>query len=454
MSERTRLLQDEGMEERSKNGRMKAMPSTQWQWLRNAAAFLRRTIGRRSPAESARPLDAESESRAGLESTQPPVIDHSLRPTDMADMDPSLAASRIAQAAESAPGLMPGAHDDHLLWSHMPEGLQFLFTDFRRLGALLGEGWVPALPRREPADAGLFLARTYTDSAGSRDYRLYVPRSYNGQPMPLIVMLHGCNQTAEDLAAGTRMNAYAEMLGCLVVYPVQSSVANASRCWNWFNPGDQRRGRGEPALIVGITRTVMGDFAVDRRRVYAAGLSAGAAAAAILGMAYADLFAAIGVHSGLACGAATDLASAFAAMRQGEPPSPFRAASTPAAPRRIVPTIVFHGDQDTTVHPRNGDHVIDQLRSELTRNPPFSISTQRGRVPSGHAYSRMLHEDERGVVLLEQWTVHGAGHAWSGGSPEGSFTDPKGPDATREMLRFFLAHAHPGPHDGEASEEF
>jgi poly(hydroxyalkanoate) depolymerase family esterase len=246
-------------------------------------------------------------------------------------------------------------------------------------------------------------------------------------------MLHGCTQSPDDFAAGTRMNALAEERTCLVAYPAQAASANVSKCWNWFKPGDQQRGQGEPSLIAGITRQVMRDYAVDGERVYVAGLSAGAAAAAIMGMTYPDLYAAIGVHSGLACGAASDLPSAFAAMSQGEAV----ALRGLGRDRRTVPAIVFHGDRDSTVHPRNGDQVIAQSASAATG---LYTRVDHGQVPGGHAYSRTVHSDAHGQTILEQWVVHGAGHAWSGGSPAGSYTDPRGPDAGQEMLRFFLEH--------------
>jgi poly(hydroxyalkanoate) depolymerase family esterase len=258
-------------------------------------------------------------------------------------------------------------------------------------------------------------------------------------------MLHGCNQSPDDFAAGTRMNERAQEHPCLVVYPAQSSSANLLKCWNWFSPSDQRRGHGEPALIAGITRRIMRDYPIDPQRVYIAGLSAGAAAAAVMGMAYPDLYAAIGVHSGLACGAANDLVSAIVAMRRG------RAAPAPAGPdvlfpgrnARVIPTIVFHGDQDVIVSPCNGDQVIAQSRG--IARAALRTSVENGQVPGGHRYSRTLHADAAGGrVILEQWLVRGAGHAWSGGSPAGSFIDERGPDASREMLRFFLEHQHPG----------
>lgn len=306
------------------------------------------------------------------------------------------------------------------------------------------------LPAHAPeieAEGAPFLAASYRNHAGSRAYKLYVPNAYREQPLPLIVMLHGCTQSPDDFAAGTRMNALAEEHPCLVAYPAQSAAANVSRCWNWFNPHDQQRDRGEPSLIAGITRQIMREYAVDPRRVYVAGLSAGAAAAAIMGAAYPDLYAAIGVHSGLACGAATDVSSAFAAMRQGNsgaarrPQADHRpeAHQRPGADQRIVPTIVFHGDRDGTVNPVNGDQIIaqSQVGTELRS------SVQHGTVPGGRDYSRTLYCDAGGRALLEQWVVRGAGHAWSGGSEAGSFTDPLGPDASREMLRFFLEHTLP-----------
>jgi poly(hydroxyalkanoate) depolymerase family esterase len=246
-------------------------------------------------------------------------------------------------------------------------------------------------------------------------------------------MLHGCTQSPDDFAAGTRMNFLAEERNCFVVYPEQPSGANQAKCWNWFRTGDQQRDGGEPSLIAGITRQVMRDYPIDPKRVYVAGLSAGGAAAAIMAATHADLYAAVGIHSGLACGAASDLPSAFVAMRQG-------GGSKIADGGPPVPTIVFHGDRDTTVHPNNGDRIVEQsakaagLKAKLTG----------GRVPDGHAYTRTNLADADGRAVSEHWNVHGAGHAWSGGSPAGSYTDPRGPDATREMLRFFLEHSLPG----------
>jgi poly(hydroxyalkanoate) depolymerase family esterase len=239
-------------------------------------------------------------------------------------------------------------------------------------------------------------------------------------------MLHGCKQSPDDFATGTRMNELAEEQGFLVCYPGQPSSANPSKCWNWFSADDQLRDRGEPSLIAGITRQIMRELAVDPTRVYIAGLSAGGAAAAIMGSAYPDLYAAICVHSGLACGAAKDLASAFAAMRQGGSP-------LPGGARRPLPTIVFHGDRDKIVNPLNADQVIAQSKAGME----LHLTISHGQSAGGISYTRTVQADGSGRPILEQWVLHGAGHAWSGGSPAGSYTDPRGPDASREMLRFF-----------------
>ncbi|MDR3516913.1 MAG: PHB depolymerase family esterase [Azospirillaceae bacterium] len=285
-----------------------------------------------------------------------------------------------------------------------------------------------ARPAPEPLAAGAsFETASFANAAGTRDYKLYRPGRSGDQKRPLIVMLHGCTQSPDDFAAGTRMNALAEAQGCFVAYPAQSATVNLQKCWNWFNPDDQRRDQGEPSLIAGITRQIIHDHPIDPSRVYIAGLSAGGAAAAIMGATYPELYAAVGVHSGLPAGAASDLPSALTAMRQG--------AAAGGGNSRRVPTIVFHGDQDATVHPRNGDAIVSQTTASLTG---LHSTVRHGVVPDGHAFSRTVHADAAGRIWCEQWTIHGAGHAWAGGSRSGSYTDPRGPDATREMLRFFF----------------
>jgi poly(hydroxyalkanoate) depolymerase family esterase len=298
----------------------------------------------------------------------------------------------------------------------------------------------PAAPARE---RGEFIARSYTNAAGARDYKLYIPAAYDGQALPLVIMLHGCKQNPDDFAAGTRMNELAEEHGFLVAYPEQASKANGANCWNWFETRHQKRDSGEPAIIAGITREVVAAYGLDARRVYIAGLSAGGAMATVMGTTYPELYAAVGVHSGLPYQAARDVASAFAAMR-GDRAKPVKRKSRRDA--RSVPIIVFHGDNDTTVHPSNGDELIAhaaaasaEAKARDNASAEHVTSVEHGDA-AGRAYTRTTYRDTAGNRVLEQWLVHGASHAWSGGSTDGSFTDPRGPDASREMLRFFLEH--------------
>ncbi len=274
-----------------------------------------------------------------------------------------------------------------------------------------------------------FLSLTYAGPQGSRSYRLYIPAKASTSPMPLIVMLHGCTQTPEDFAAGTGMNALAEEFGCMIAYPAQPSGANAQKCWNWYRPEDQRRDQGEPALIAGLTRAIWREHDADPERTYCAGLSAGGAAAVVMAAAYPDIFCAAGVHSGLPLGGAQDIPSAFAAMRAGSPGRPHQ---------RVVPTIVFHGLADSTVHPDNGKAVLSQA---LHAMPGLRATTRQGVSEGGLRYHTTSHLHADGHSMAEHWQIEGAGHAWAGGRPLGSYTDPRGPDASRQMMRFFLQHA-------------
>lgn len=245
-----------------------------------------------------------------------------------------------------------------------------------------------------------FVEHTFRNRAGLRHYKVYGPANRPWSGLPLVVMLHGCWQSVDGFAAATRMNELAGELGFVVAYPAQSSRANPQKCWNWFEALHQRRNEGEPSLIAGITRKLLRQ-GLDARRVYVAGLSAGGAMAAVMGAEYPDLYAAVGIHSGLPHGA------------------------------QNLPIIAFHGDQDSTVHPSNSDFV---------RAAGSRVAAEHGQ-RNGRAFTRTLHFDAGGRRMVEQWMVHGAGHAWFGGRPGASFADPQGPDASREMLRFFLSHA-------------
>ncbi len=287
----------------------------------------------------------------------------------------------------------------------------------------LGKGALkPSRIEPEVIDGAQFLSLSFSCNAGVRTYKLYVPKYTPVERRPLLVMLHGCKQNPSDFAIGTGMNALAEVHGMLVAYPAQTKTYNPSGCWNWFNPGHQHRGIGEPAIIAGLTSEIINNWNIDVKRVFVAGLSAGGAMAVVMGETYPELYSGVGVHSGLPYKSASDVVSAFAAMR-GELQITAKLGS--------MRTIVFHGDADTTVVPLNASAIINGKSFS-------SEQTHRGVSNSGRRYTRQVFEDKKGTLVAESWLIQGVGHAWAGGNPRGSFTDEAGPNASKEMLRFFL----------------
>ena len=306
-----------------------------------------------------------------------------------------------------------------------------------------GLDWAPlAKFRKTPPvtvpKGAAYLTRTFTCEAGSRDYKLYTPSHLHGRKLPLITMLHGCTQNPDDFAVGTRMNQLAEEYGFVVAYPRQSTKANPLACWNWFNPKDQTRDLGEPSIIAEITRTIMAELNIDAERVFVAGVSAGGAMADVMSATYPELYAAIGIHSGVAYGSATDGVSALAAMRGAlKPAAPSQRKRRLKRAKGHVRTIIFQGASDRTVHPSNAELILAEARADLADTTGTRETQQQGSA-GGRAYTRTVIVDASGVPQVEHWAIEGLGHAWSGGCPDGSYTDPHGPDASREMLRFFL----------------
>ena len=447
------------MSDQMQGGMAEAMRLMQKGDLTEATAVIQRTLGGSSFGSGIAPV-ASPEAANGVGEpidVESSVVDKA--PHHRAASGPAAASEPAAAARSAASPLLFGS-----VPLTLPDSLPLTVPESMPL-AMPGD--LPSLPNVMPGanegeihpaivpTGGRFVERSYTNHAGTRSYKLYIPSGYIGQEVPLVVMLHGCTQSPNDIAAGTQMNTLAEENIFLLAYPTQAQGANMNRCWNWFKASDQQRGRGEPSLVAGITHQVIDEYNVAGGRVYVAGMSAGGAMAAIVAEAYPELYAAVGIHSGLAPGAAHDMPSAFAAMHQGGPATPrldVPIATPNGKSARRVPAIMFHGDRDKTVHPRNADHLLGHYCSAKTTGSREETggsmprgTVRQGQVPGGHAYTRATYRDAGGRTIAERWTVHGLGHAWSGGSSSGSYTDPKGPDASLEMVRFFDEHPQRQP---------
>ncbi|KIQ97000.1 PHB depolymerase family esterase [Lysobacter sp. A03] len=374
---------------------------------------------------------------------------HVIAPRDRTAPGVDIAAT-IDQALTTA-GLLPRRRDDAIIKSGV-SSLPARATADTGATPLNARKTPPSRPgsrkastSKDKVPAGTSVDRSYTNAAGTRAYKLYIPVDLDpAAPAPLLMMLHGCTQDPDDFATGTRMNSLADENGVLVAYPAQTARANGSNCWNWFRSQDQARGAGEPSILAGIVADIAEDHRIDETRVYVAGLSAGAAMAVILGRTYSDVFAGVGVHSGLPFGAATDMPGAFAAMQGRATTRSAAADASSSATRRanrIVPTIVFHGDADRTVNSGNGRAIVDDILESPQAPAQLTVDSTEATA-GGRAYTRQTYADDSGTPIVELWELHGAGHAWSGGNPAGSFADAGGPDASAEMLRFFLQHSN------------
>ena len=366
------------------------------------------------------------------------VMNDALGLVKKSDLRGATALIRKALSGETAP---EGEAGEAKAQPHRPSAKVISLPPRRPLGETLRalrarpmiSPGAPEAPEPPPApDLGeRFLKRTYRGPAGSLDYRLYLPADAERRELALVIMLHGCTQNPEDFALGTRMNALAEEFGLIVAYPHQTRLANPNGCWNWFDRRHQNRGSGEPAKLAGLAQALAKEFDVRRDHVFAAGLSAGGAMAEILAATYPDVFEAVGIHSGLPYKSAGDVPSAFAAMKGTAALDPAPLAASGRRARKII----FHGLADGTVNPVNGEHIFDEVeRGETTlARSDLDWPIEGGRV------SRTAVKDADGRPVAEQWLVEGGGHAWFGGDPRGSFTQTVGLDASRVMVRFFLA---------------
>ncbi|WP_411884902.1 alpha/beta hydrolase family esterase [Polaromonas sp. YR568] len=331
----------------------------------------------------------------------------------------------------------PVPHGKPVFYSPAADVEDVAFREFVSPEETAGAAEAADTPAPAPV-ASSFSPGTFESGKHRYPYKVFVP-SHPRPGLPVVVMLHGCKQDAADFAAGTAMNAVAEREKFIVVYPEQLRQANSMGCWNWFEPAHQARGEGEPAMIAALASHIASLHRADPARIYIAGLSAGGAMAALAGKLYPEVFAAVGVHSGLAPGAARDVASAFTAMRRG----PGKSAALGAIG---LPTIIFQGSGDKTVSPANADAIAQEEVASRAREG-IHLSSTRSEVPSseGRESSVVRWTDQAGTAQVEIWTIQSAPHAWAGGDAAGSFTDPKGPNASQAMVRFFMRHSNTNP---------
>jgi poly(hydroxyalkanoate) depolymerase family esterase len=357
------------------------------------------------------------------------------------------AANQAAIAASRGHGGAPAAPFRH----HMPQATGRPPLDLSSLSTGL------TMPSTSstivPSGSGTLAHRTLDLPGGRRSFMVYTPPGREGATMPLVVALHGCTQTATGFASSSGLHPVADRDGLVIAYPEQAAEHNPGSCWNWFLPAHQRRDAGEPAALAAITRSLVGRDGVDPARVYVTGLSSGAAMAAIMGATYPDLYAAVGVHSGLPYQSATSQGAAFGVMSNGvaDPDGLGRAAFAAGGPRaRAVPVIVVHGNADRTVDPGNGEAVVRQwmaanrLAAPGRYTPDFDQPSrvESGQAPGGLRWAASGWDDAGGVEIQRYVQVLGLGHAWSGGSG-GSFTEPRGPSASDLMTDFFSRHTLP-----------
>ena len=298
-----------------------------------------------------------------------------------------------------------------------------------------------------PAATGARFSGSYTNVSGTRAYIGYVPSTYDSnKATPLLVALHGCTQTADAFRQQTRFDSLAEAKGFIVVYPEQTSKANPMSCWNWFKSEHISRGQGEPSIIAGITDTVKQRYHVDPKRVYVGGFSAGAAMANVMGATYPDVFAAVGVGSGVEYSGGTAALGGAALDARQAGTAAFKAMGVNA---REVPTLVFHGGQDKTVPVNNADKLVQQWQTTdslvefgaLNNSfPSAAVSTKNNTSPTFQSYTVRSFNDGKGREVVQSWLVPDMKHAWSGGCDCESFSYPAGPDESLAMYEFFANH--------------